>query len=783
MLTLALLLHVIAGRSANWYFSASMGDDGRSVEDAHRAATPWRSIGKLNTEMSRFSPGDSIFFRCNDVFNGPLRVTTSGSPGHPIVFTCFGQGAPPLFSAFRVVAELSGTEHGIMRVNISGMKEVLNIVRINGVVTAMGRYPNRLPVATRIPAGDWSGGEIVIRKDRWEIDRHPLVAVRGDSVYYADAGVNIAKAASGFFIQNCAAALDVPGEWYFNTANQQLGVFAREESGTKPVIEISEDQQLLIAEGVSDLVFSWIHFTGANQHGIYLRRGQRICIRDCAISYSGVAGICARDCSGLEINRVKINASSNNACDINNTDHLLVSDCIITNTGMVAGSGQPGSGSYEALLLSGSNQTIIGNRIIGTGYIPITFDGSDIEIANNLLDSFGSVKDDGGGIYTWNNRKPVAVHHNRVISHNIILHALGAATGTDDKAGRMHGIYLDDNADHVQVTANTIAHGAAYGIYIHNANSIRIDSNLVFDNAVQLAMIHDEIAGPVYSMEIRNNTLVKKIPSQALILFHTKSVASPGATGDAGVIDHNRYIDPYVEVPDFGESTVHDMHASGSPVRLAAFSVTATKGNNLYAGGSFNNGLVNGYAWSPGNDAALDWVKDEHAPGGRLRLAFRPGASADCKATLVFRIGKVEKNREYLLRFAHSASRHIQLEAYLRQSGSPYTEISGRVVGMITRGEGSHEAIFLTSGFTEIDASLALDIPFQPDALYLDDLSVIEVRTADSDPEKWMLFESNPSPGLRIIKLNGKYVDTSGNPHVGMITLTPFTSILLLRKP
>ncbi|MBN1482183.1 right-handed parallel beta-helix repeat-containing protein [candidate division KSB1 bacterium] len=71
---------------ANIYFvDATSGND---TNDGTSAATPWRTIQKVNDTF--FSPGDQILFKRGDVWREELVVTSKGTESSPIVFGAYG---------------------------------------------------------------------------------------------------------------------------------------------------------------------------------------------------------------------------------------------------------------------------------------------------------------------------------------------------------------------------------------------------------------------------------------------------------------------------------------------------------------------------------------------------------------------------------------------------------------------------------------------------------------------------------------------------------------------
>lgn len=80
-----------------YYFSTTDGDDSRTSTQAQNAATPWKTLSKLNSFFSSLNAGDSVLFKKGDVFVGKFTVSKSGSIGSPITIASYATGNAPVF--------------------------------------------------------------------------------------------------------------------------------------------------------------------------------------------------------------------------------------------------------------------------------------------------------------------------------------------------------------------------------------------------------------------------------------------------------------------------------------------------------------------------------------------------------------------------------------------------------------------------------------------------------------------------------------------------------------
>src|SRR5438105_889342 len=77
---------------ANVFYVAPEGKD---VNDGRAPDRPWQTVAKVNA--SRFAPGDQVLFARGGEWHESLIATSSGAPGHPILYGSYGTGAKPKF--------------------------------------------------------------------------------------------------------------------------------------------------------------------------------------------------------------------------------------------------------------------------------------------------------------------------------------------------------------------------------------------------------------------------------------------------------------------------------------------------------------------------------------------------------------------------------------------------------------------------------------------------------------------------------------------------------------
>lgn len=807
-----------SANAVNYYFSASEGDDSRTDQQVHNPKTPWKSLDKLNKLFASLHGGDSVLLKRGDVFEGFVNMIQSGSPSAPIVLSTYGSGDRPIVNGFIIPNGWTNAGGGIWEKIIRAGNNAVSILLLNGVEQGVGRYPNRSVAndgylnfesfsgtssitdneLNSVP--DWTGGEIVIRKNRWVLDRNFITQHDGNTIRYISESGYAPSANFGYYIQNHLKTLDQVGEWYYKKNENKLGIYLGQNPNAA-LVEVSVVDRLLGISGQQHLVIEHISFRGAGVSAIEIRNAQHIKINDCNILYSGTDAVTVSDTDALTIENSEIDHTHNIALNITDCNNTVIRKNSITNTGTIPGMGKGDSGSYEAILISGNNNLISFNQIDSTGYIPITFSGNEVSVMNNFISNFLLVKDDGGGIYTWNNGNNPPVNYNREITGNIIINGRGAGAGTDHpEQVFVHGIYMDDNAGNVTIQGNTVAGCGTYGIFIHNAHDIIIQGNTLINNQSQLVLEHDNIApnSPVRNIRVTKNVLFSTYSFQEVAKYKTIS----NDLGNFGFFDSNFYCRPMddrfiisttyqnngnyyqAELDLDGWKALYqkDLNSKPTPVNIMPYRINNIIGGNQYDNGNFNNNAGGLYVYSQAGNSIASWSNGGLMDGGSLKLAFSPLTGTSNHASLIIGIGQVYANKNYILRFSLAGSNeHRSLETFLRKSLSPYQDLSERKLRGITSSRTENEVIFTPSA-SEADASIVFDIQEQGVPLYMDNIQLYEASVSKTNPADSIRFEYNASSVSKVIVLDGTYVDAKSNSYTGSITLEPFASVVLIRQ-
>ena len=515
--------------ATNYYFSSVSGDDSRTSAQAQNPATPWKTLSKLNSFMSSLNAGDSILFKRGETFYGSIVITKSGTAANPIRFGAFGTGSKPVISGFTTINEWTSLGSNLWESNIAASAlNSTNMVVVNGVNTAMGRYPNTgyltyeghtantsITDNQLTSSPNWTGAEVVIKMTHWVINRAPITNHTGTKLTYTNSDVNYDPINGfGYFIQNDVRTLDTQNEWYFDPATKKIKIYSSSNPGSVKVASVTD---LVTANSRAYLTFDNISFEGANSDAFNISYSNNIVIQNCDISFSGDDAVyCYPNAPSVNVLNCIINHSNNAGINAASSDNAVIRNNTVSNTGIFAGMGKSVGGNYEGIISNGNNGEVSYNVIKNTGYCGIKFDGNSTVIKNNFIDYFCFIKDDGGGIYGYPSQGQTS-YTQRTIKDNIVINAIGAVGGTND-ANYLpaEGIYLDASASFADITNNTIANCINIGLFLNNSKNVNCSGNTIYNCASLLRMTKFQNVA-VINNTFNNNRLVAKAATQRVL--------------------------------------------------------------------------------------------------------------------------------------------------------------------------------------------------------------------------------------------------------------------------
>ncbi|TWU44261.1 hypothetical protein Q31b_17970 [Novipirellula aureliae] len=494
----------VPNADATRFYVSNAGDDawdGMAAEYSGGTSGPWKTLDKVNQQMSQLEDA-SVLFRRGDRFEGSLEVNQN-----KISFGAYGEGERPVLSGAQ---DVSGDWSPVAgRTNVykyqipSDVTDVTMVLRENTSLP-LGRTPNgdlsteaafytfnsRIQTSIYDPeltaAEELAGSEIVLRKNGWDYSNYKVTSVEGTTVNIINnekvpkkKGDGFRKAA-GYFFQKHLNTLDVDGEWFFDASTHVLYLYADSKPLPKSV-QYSAKPTVVNIVNAEMVALKGLKIEMAGSMGIRGDSCQDIEVSDCEIALCGQDGI-SLEKSTAQIESNNISNCLGSGISTRGQGRVVVTKNNLLNIGLFAGRA---SGRYGIHLMGGNSEASY-NKMTNIGYIGIRHSGGNNLLRRNIVDTYNLVVYDGGAIYTNHDQKGT------IIEENIIMN--GAAnkvgTGTGDPTLSVSvplctGIQCDLLTANVIVRYNTISfpkntEGRFSGIHL-NFNSV---DNLILGNTI-----------------------------------------------------------------------------------------------------------------------------------------------------------------------------------------------------------------------------------------------------------------------------------------------------------
>ncbi len=796
---LALMLHLsVITEAANYYFSTTNGNDSRTALQAQNQASPWKTISKLNSYLGSLKPGDQVLFYRGDVFYGTINVTISGTVQLPILFSDYGNATAslPVISGLVNISGWTTSGNGVWEAPCTSCATKENVVLINDKFQPMGRYPNsnaankgylnleshsgntQITDNELTSSPNWTGAELVIKPNRWVIDRDVISSHSGTYIIYTSASTYEPGNGFGYFIQNSIYTLDQQGEWYFDSSTKKMKTYFGSTNPASSAIQAATVANLVYMNAKSNITFNNLNFTGSNEDAFMILSSQNITISNCIIKSSGTNAITAGGSSGIKILNNKITGSNNMAVYFkSNCTYANIENNSIKNTGVIPGMGSSGNNMYGALMINGNNNTVASNTIDSSGYNVISFTGNNVLVKNNYINYFTLTKDDGGGIYTYAGSGAVE-NSARTITGNIIMNGMGAGAGTDEpNYTPSEGIYMDDNSGNVVVSNNTVANCGGRGIYLHNAHAITLTDNTLYNNKEQLRMDHDNICPTCYiqNNKISNNIMVSRWVDQ--------NVANYTTTGNDiinfGTFDNNYYCRPFddnltINTAYYNGSKIaafkslqswqsmysKDLTSHKSPLTFST-STASGSGVNQFGNSNFNTNIKGLYSYSALGNTNVSFDNTGILDGGALKFSWTSISGQINISKVIIGAGAVTAGKKYVLKYSMKGTKdNVSMNVFLRQSLTPFAKITSVSVCPMGTIRTENEYVFYPT-VSEKDMSIIFEMPETNGTVYIDNIKLYE----ETSPNQYSSgdFNSNINGLYSYSALNNTKVEWTNN--------------------
>jgi parallel beta-helix repeat protein len=608
LLSILLLFTGLTSSATNYYVDNS----GSDLSAGTSPMSAWQTLSKVNS--ASFANGDSILFKAGGSWNEKIIVNHSS-----IHFGRYGSGVDPIITGLNSVSSWTNLGGNIWQSasTVSTLSNC-NMVVINGVNTAMGRYPNTgyitynsRGVPNTYIAGtglsgtpNWTGGQVVIRMVRWGVDRNRITSQSGDTLRYTSADVNgaVPTPGFGFFLQDDSLALDTLNEWYYSAATKKIKIY---NTVSPTGVQVANIDTLVYVNARDNVTFDNIGFIGSNHTTFKITGSNNCTIRNCTINYSGLSGISTGSTCNYFTADNNVISNSNDVAIINDTSkYFTATNNTIKNTGVFAGMGSEFNANLATVLTTlsvkigirsaGAYANISYNGIDSTGYIGIFFTGDSVLVKNNRINTYCYILDDGGGIYSYSEAS-LKVWKKRIITGNIVLNGIGAQDGTIYLAGytrQANGIYLDAANGNFDVIGNTVTNNQD-GIFLNNSHEVNILGNTLYNNQYNILFNNYSNTIPMSNITVKNNIFmlypdsVQTFPNSTANMYwllRPDSIVGtnlpPSFVSDSnyffnllrqklGIVQN--FIGTGFTLPEWQAVTLQDLHSSVRP----AFSTTA----------------------------------------------------------------------------------------------------------------------------------------------------------------------------------------------------------------
>jgi len=356
----------------------------------------------------------------------------------------------------------------------------------------------------------WQGAQVRWRKWTWIYETRPITSNSGNKLNLGGTTtLNLAGIGSGYFIDNSLAALDAPGEWFFNTTTNVLYVYppAGTNTGTMQVEAAWRDTGINLNGGTLEDVTLQHYQRGMQINGAStVRRATVQWISGSAIDMNWNSG-------GTLITGSTVRDVFDNGINLINNPGGPTGNIIERNTFTRIGSvqGYAGNGSWRGTgiaIFAGPAMTIRLNRFTDIGYAGVLPGVPNILIQRNVFTRCMCSLNDGGAIYTNTS--------STIIRENIILDTIGDLESSQEWFPLGHGIWPEflSRFSNTEITDNTVYGSGGHGIWLPNNYNCNISRNTLVSNrlaALSLGGAEDGYANPAASYGDQNHTIADNI--------------------------------------------------------------------------------------------------------------------------------------------------------------------------------------------------------------------------------------------------------------------------------
>lgn len=512
LLLLTFLLFIFSQGKAKEIFVAKNGSD----SNPGTFEAPYLNIGKASSQAF---PGDVIYIR-EGVYEETLKPTRSGAPGNPIVYSPYN-GEKVVITAMEALGGWTLDEGSVYKTTVNWDLGQKNFVMNGETACDLARWPNNTDgdpftlnslrnnggsgstIATNayldynagIPDFDWSqGGSIFFYCDKggagWTAWKSFIKSSSSTRVNFDlnknptwIRSVHPPEGLGDFYLEGIREAIDYDNEWYFHTATKtlyiQLPGGAEPEDGQISMRKRQEAINLMGKEYIeirNITVFGGsIQLTGSHNllYGVYSFHGNHT--RGVVTGFSANCDAVLLTGSNNTIEKCEIAYGAASGIRFEGSSNKLINSSIHDFDYL---------GNYDAPvnMRNGSASTLKNNTIYRGGRDCVQMFNRGSEIAYNDISRSNLIADDCGLLYTVGGPFNMSIHHNWL--HD--THSRG-------RLYKAAGVYLDNDAEGFVVHHNVVWNTEWASIQCNlDCKDLSIYNNTLWDGSGAMGAWHRE---------------------------------------------------------------------------------------------------------------------------------------------------------------------------------------------------------------------------------------------------------------------------------------------------
>ena len=580
--------------ATNYYFSAS-GNDANTVNNALQ---PYQSISKLNTLI--LAAGDSILFKCGDIFRGEIILKYNGNSSNYIVFASYGTGAKPIISGAEIIN--SWTQNGTKYEATFNTKP--NNFFVNDKEQVIARYPNNNQYLTldsaqktylkdaslsSVSSTNFTNAWVCVHTAQWCWEKSAISSFTNSNKIAYKTPLHLAAINNyGYFIYDNINLLDTANEWKYDSAATKM--YYMPQSGVNPNTQTCEasvyTNGISIINNASYIVINNIQFEKQMNAGVAIgsTSNQNIVIKNCVFARQYNYGVSDKgkynvvnNCSFNEIDGIAMFVNSGGkSCTIHHNEFKKIG--LVRNNGI----GTEINGSAIKMGFADSNY-IHHNSIDSVGYCGISVDGIYNTTEKNIISNVMLCNNDGGALKSFGG----ASHHN-IFQNNFITSSDGNKDGTYQANFITPAIYFDFNVNNSIIKNNTVYSRTQKGIFQNAGDSSNtIEGNIIYGANIGIDLNSSNLQPTlIKNMNIKKNVFWLKNKTDYVF----RQIDTSG-NYNYGNIDSNYYYQPHNGI----DSLIY---------RLNGFQTKPYSFSNWQAAGFDTHTITNNFRWGTGVDSS-----------------------------------------------------------------------------------------------------------------------------------------------------------------------------------